>query len=235
MQHVRFGFQSDILAFGSYVARWICYQKLLVRHEILRNIPLVLNLMLDWVPKQHVGFGILSYMWHLRSKATCCIWGPKQYVKLELQGTAVHLLPFSSSLWPFAAEATAADGCLLSVLPVERFYRAGLLVSLIRMNAYFKITLSDNCWSRQDKMLFLSTTNKPTLVKTCITRQGWQVCILSASLCWLLFCFICFVLFCFVFFVWFFFVLFFFWGGGGGGDVWFPSFFYSFNSLAWWT
>ena len=52
--------------------------------------------------------------------------------------TAVHLLPLSSSLWHSAAEATAADGCLLSVLPQERFY-LGVTYVHIKHTVYNKV------------------------------------------------------------------------------------------------
>ena len=66
------------------------------------------------------------------------------------QATAVHLLPFSSSLCPRAAEATAADGCLLSVLLAERFYSGeggggGHSVHMSVLNTQFTIKFLDSC------------------------------------------------------------------------------------------
>ena len=87
------------------------------------------------------------------------------------QITAVRLQRLSWPFLPKPQQLTAAS-CLCCPRNV---FTGGYSFHVSVLNTQCTLTLSDNCWSREERMDFLSTLNMPTLVERCITRQRWQV------------------------------------------------------------
>ena len=92
-------------------------------------------------------------------------------MRFTSQCTAVRLQRLSWPFLPKPQQLTAAS-CLCCPRNV---FTGGYSFHVSVLNTQCTLTLSDNCWSREERMDFLSTLNMPTLVERCITRQRWQV------------------------------------------------------------